>query len=139
MTKSKKQYAKQSQDQQSQGMQSQGMQSQGMKSKGTGDEFGRTIELTFAEHPWPASRGDLIEHAGRQGTFAKSDMARLKQIPHREYHSIADLMDATRKVEVTVGQGPGPVTTADHNRRAMGNASTDVPLRSHAQYDEQTH
>ena len=131
MTKSKKQYASKQQ-------------------QGSGDEFGRTIELAFAEHPWPASRSDLLEHAGRQGNFAKSDLARLKRIPHRDYHSIADLMDATRKADAAaVAQGPGPVTSADHNRRAMSGmgamdsmgseAAMQPPMRSTARYDEPTH
>lgn len=121
MTKSKKQFAKQNQ--------------------ATGDEFGRTVELAFADHPWPASRVDLLEHASRQGVFAKSDLARLKQIPHREYHSVADLMDATRKADTSM-QGAGPVATAEHNRRAMGNSPMEpmeAPMRSAARYDEPTH
>jgi hypothetical protein len=121
MTKSKKQFAAR------------------QKTQGTGDEFNRAIELTFAKHPWPASRGDLLEHASRQNTFAKSDMARLKQIPHREYYSIKDLMEATREADASTAQGPGAVTTADHNRSAMGGVATEVPVRSHPQYDEQAH
>lgn len=118
MTKSKKQYAaKQTQD--------------------TGEEFGRSIELAFGGHPWPASRGELLEHASRHGTFAKSDLARLKQIPHREYHSVADLMDATRAVDASMMQAAGPVATAEHNRRAMGGAAANDSMSSAARYEEQ--
>ena len=119
MTKSKKQFAaKQNQD--------------------TGEEFGRSIELVFGGHPWPASRGELLEHASRHGAFAKSDLARLKQIPHREYHSVADLMDATGAVDASMMQGSGPVASAEHNRRAMGGAaSANDYMSSGARYDEQ--
>lgn len=103
MTKSKKQSA----DQQSPG-------------SGKAEEFGQTMELAFADHPWPASRTEVLEHASRQRTFAKSDFARLKRIPHRDYHSVSDLMQAAREAEMAMAQAPGPVTTADHNRRAMG-------------------
>lgn len=121
MTKSKKQFAAR------------------QTTQAAGDEFGRAIELTFAKHPWPASRGDLLEHASRQNTFAKSDMARLKQIPHREYYSIKDLMEATREAEASTAQGSGAMTTAEHNRSAMGTATTEIPMRSRSHYDEQAH
>jgi hypothetical protein len=118
MTKSKKQFAaKQTQD--------------------PGEEFGRTIELAFGGHPWPASRGELLEHASRHGAFAKSDLVRLKQIPHREYHSVTDLMDAAHAVDASMMQGAGPVATAEHNRRAMGGASVSDTMSSAARYDEQ--
>lgn len=103
-----------------------------------GDEFGRSVEIAFSDHPWPASRTELLEHASRQGTFAKSDLARLKQIPHRDYHSIADLMDATRLADASMSRRPDPVaTTAEHNRRAMGDVSTGAYVSSAAPYDEQ--
>lgn len=105
------------------------------KTQDMSEEFSRTIELAFVDHPWPASRGELLEHASRQGTFAKSDLARLKQIPHREYRSVADLIDATRQADASQMQGTGPVATAEHNRRAMENA----PMHSAAQYDEPIH
>jgi len=120
MTKSKKQFAKQ-------------------QPQGTANEFHRTIELTFSDHPWPASRTELIEHAGRQGMFAKSDLARLKQIPHRDYHNVADLMAATREADASMAQNAGPVATAEHNRRAMGDAPANAPMHSSARYDEQIH
>jgi hypothetical protein len=122
MTKSKKQFAAQ----------------QTQQTQGTSDDFGRSIELAFVNHPWPASRGELLEHAGRHGTFAKSDLARLKQIPHRDYHSVADLMDATRQANSPIAQGAGPVTTPEHNRRAMGDASAKTPMHSASRYDEQS-
>ena len=118
MTKSKKQYA-------------------ANQGQGGGDEFGRSIEFAFSDHPWPASRTELLEHASRHGSFAKSDLARLKQIPHRDYHSVSDLMDATRTIGVSAGQGSGPVATAEHNRRAMGDAPTDAYMSSSANFDEQ--
>jgi hypothetical protein len=105
------------------------------------EEFGRAIELAFSDHPWPASREELLEHASRQGTFAKSDLARLKQIPHRDYQSIADLMDATRQTEPAM-QGAGPVSTPANNRRAMGDMTANSKMQkmhSGAQYDEQIH
>jgi hypothetical protein len=105
----------------------------------TGEEFGRSVELAFDGHPWPASRGELLEHASRHGTFAKSDLARLKQIPHREYHSVVDLIDATRAVDASMMQGAGPVATAEHNRRAMGDASANAPTSLGARYDERSH
>lgn len=120
MTKSKKQFAAQ-------------------QSPGTSEEFGRTVELTFVDHPWPASRTELLEHASRQQTFAKSDLARLKQIPHRDYHSIADLMQAAREAKASTMKSAGPVATAEHNRRAMD----DVPKKDRptaaasSSYDEQ--
>jgi hypothetical protein len=128
MTKSKKQFA-------------------AAKPQGQSEEFGRTIELAFSDHPWPASRADVLEHASRQRTFAKSDFARLKQIPHRDYHSVADLMDATRQTKASAAQGAGPVATAEHNRRAMGEMGAmstmedtrmDAAVRSD-QYEERTH
>lgn len=133
MTKSKKQFA----DQQS-------------PSPGKAEEFGRTMELAFADHPWPASRTEVLEHASRQRSFAKSDFARLKRIPHRDYHSVSDLMQAAREAEMAMAQAPGPVTTADHNRRAMGQAgkagqmsqpghSPAERVSSAAPYDEQIH
>ncbi|MEY9912094.1 hypothetical protein ABIA35_008353 [Catenulispora sp. MAP12-49] len=136
MTKSKKQFAGAKQQQQ-----------------GPNEEFGRTIELAFVDHPWPASRADVLEHASRQRTFAKSDFARLKQIPHRDYHSVADLMDATRQTKASVAQGSGPVATAEHNRRAMGETRVDAsmhepsmhepsmsePSMRSEQYDQRTH
>ena len=120
MTKSKKQFA-------------------AKQAQGAGDEeFGRTIELAFVDHPWPASRVELLEHAGRHGTFAKADLARLKQIPHRDYHSVADLVNATRAAGMPIAQVPGHVTTAEHNRRAMGDVSADTHMSSTARYEEQT-
>jgi len=119
MTKSKKQYAAQ-------------------QSPGTTEEFGRTVELTFVDHPWPASRTELLEHASRQRAFAKSDLARLKRIPHRDYHSVADLMQATREADASAMQsaGAGPVATAEHNRRAMADVPTEA-RRSAPSFDEQ--
>ncbi|MEY9933788.1 hypothetical protein ABH926_008450 [Catenulispora sp. GP43] len=121
MTKSKKQYA-------------------AAQPQAPSEEFGRSIELAFSDHPWPASRADVLEHASRQRTFAKSDFARLKRIPHRDYHSVADLMDATRQAEMSMSaaQGPGPVATAEHNRRAMGETRVDTGMHSD-QFDERTH
>ena len=124
MTKSKKQYAAQ-------------------QAQSSPEEFGRTIELAFGDHPWPASRTELLEHASRQQMFAKSDIARLKRIPHRDYHSISDLMQATREADMPTKQGTpsmqgvGPVATAENNRRAMGRASSDAHVSSAAPYDEQ--
>ena len=118
MTKSKKQFA-------------------ASKAQGAGDEFDRTVQLAFSDHPWPASRGELLEHASRQGMFAKSDLARLKQIPHRDYHNFADLMNATREAAPS-GQHVGQVATAEHNRQAMGEAPANAYMPS-AQYDEQIH
>lgn len=104
----------------------------------TGEEFGRTVELAFDGHPWSASRGELLEHASRHGAFAKSALARLKQIPHREYHSVADLMEATGAADASMMQGAGPVASAEHNRRAMGGAtSANDYMSSGARYDEQ--
>lgn len=120
MTKSKKQYAaRQTQD--------------------TSAEFHRTVELAFSDHPWPASRAELLEHASRQGTFAKSDFARLKRIPHRDYHNVADLMSATRETDMAMAQEGGAVATADQNRRAMGEAPAKAQMPSEARYDEQIH
>lgn len=118
MTKSKKQYAAQ-------------------QSPGSGEEFGRTVELTFVDHPWPASRTELLEHASRQRAFAKSDFARLKRIPHRDYHSVADLMQATREADMSAMQGAGPVATAEHNRRAMDDTPMEARPTAAASYDEQ--
>lgn len=120
MTKSKKQFAAE-------------------KSSGSTEEFGRTIELAFADHPWPASRTELLEHASRQRTFAKSDIARLKRIPHRDYHNVADLMQAAREADMAGAQSAGPMATAEHNRRAMGQTSPDARVSSAAPYDEQMH
>jgi len=101
------------------------------------DDFHRQVEVAFGDHPWPASRGELLEHASRQHMFAKHDIARLKQIPHRDYHSAQDLMDATRQT-TAVAQGAGPVASAEQNRRAMGEtASANGPLPSATRYDEQ--
>lgn len=119
MSKSKKQFASKQQPQ------------------GEGDEFGRALELAFVDHPWPASRGQVLEHASRQGVFARPDLARLKQIPHREYQSVADLMDATRQAGA-MAQSPGPVATAEHNRRAMGDVTADAPMHSGSQFDKRT-
>ena len=103
------------------------------------EEFGRTVELAFVDHPWPASRGELLEHASRQGTFAKPELARLKQIPHRDYHSIADLVEATRQADsMAMAQAPGPVATAEHNRRAMGEMPENAPMHAASQFDERT-
>lgn len=119
MTKSKKQYAAQ-------------------QSPGTTEEFGRTVELTFVDHPWPASRTELLEHASRQRAFAKSDLARLKRIPHRDYHSIADLMQATREADASAMQSAGPMATAEHNRHAMGDVPMGArPSAATPSYDEQ--
>jgi hypothetical protein len=119
MTKSKTKPKKQFADQQPQG---------------ASDNFSRALEMAFADHPWPADRAQLLEHAGRQGTFAKSDLARLKRIPHREYTSVADLMDATRHAEASMGQSAGPVASAEHNRRAMGDASPDRQAHSESRF-----
>lgn len=116
MTKSKKQFSEQ-------------------QTPGMSDEFVRTVELAFGDHPWPASRDELLEHADRQGTFARSDLARLKRIPHREYHSMADLMEAARKADATMAQSPGPVTTAEHNRRAMGDTPVKVKAKAKPKAD----
>jgi hypothetical protein len=120
MTKSKKQYAAQ-QDQ------------------GPANEFHRTVELAFSDHPWPASRAELLEHASRQGMFAKTDLARLKQIPHRDYHNVADLMTATRAADPSMMQDAGPVASAEHNRRAMGDAPANAAMHPTARHDEQIH
>jgi hypothetical protein len=120
MTKSKKQSSKQ-------------------QPQGATNEFHRTVELTFSDHPWPASRTELLEHASRQGMFAKSDLARLKQIPHRDYHNVADLMAATREADASMTQHTGPVASAEHNRRAMGDAPANTPMHSSARYDKQIH
>jgi len=118
MTKSKKQYAAQ-------------------QSPGMTEEFGRTVELTFVDHPWPASRTELLEHASRQRAFAKSDLARLKRIPHRDYHSVADLMQATREADASAMQNASPMATAEHNRRAMDHAPAEARSASAPSYDEQ--
>jgi len=102
------------------------------------EEFHRTVELAFGDHTWPSSRAELLEYASRQGTFAKSDLARLKRIPQREYHSVRDLMDASREADMAMAQ-PGPVATAEHNRRAMGEPSEKVRTHSADRYDEPIH
>ena len=107
--------------------------------QGPSQEFARTVELAFFDHPWPASRADVLEHASRERTFAKSDIARLKQIPQREYHSIEDLMEAVRQTSASPAQGPGPVATAERNRRAMGEVSSnpmDAPMRPAKHHQE---
>lgn len=114
MSKSKKQFA-------------------GKQNQMPSEEFGRTVELAFVDHPWPASRGELLEHASRQGTFAKSDLARLKQIPHRDYHSVADLIDATRQTQPAM-QGAGQMTP-EHNRRAMGDMTPESAMQAGARRD----
>lgn len=108
------------------------------KTQGTTEEFNRTVQLAFGEHTWPANRAELLEHASRQGMFAKSDLARLKRIPNREYHSVSDLMDATREADMAMAQ-PGPVATAEHNRRAMGETQPKVRTHSADRFDEPIH
>lgn len=110
----------------------------GQQNQAPSEEFGRTVELAFVDHPWPASRGELLEHASRHGTFAKSDLARLKQIPHRDYHSVADLMDATRQTQPAM-QGAGPVASSEHNRRAMGDMTPESAMQPGARRDEPIH
>lgn len=120
MTKSKKQYA-------------------AKQDPGTTEEFQRTVELAFSDHTWPASRTELLEHASRQPEFAKSDLARLKRIPHRDYQNVADLMAATREMDAQMAQNPGPVQTAESNKRAMGKTPEREPMHSSARHDEQIH
>jgi Protein of unknown function (DUF2795) len=108
------------------------------QTQGTTEEFHRTVQLAFGDIPWPASRAELLEHASRQGMFAKSDLARLKRIPSRDYHSVSDMMDAMREADMAMAQ-PGPVATAEHNRRAMGEAPTKVRTHSADRFDEPIH
>jgi Protein of unknown function (DUF2795) len=134
MTKSKKKSSGKQNE-----MQGQNQNQMQMQNSGTAQEFGRTVELTFGDHPWPASRTELLEHASRQRAFAKSDLARLKRIPHRDYHSVSDLMQATREVEMATPQGPGQVRSAEQNRRAMGRDSADAHVSSAAHFEEPIH
>jgi hypothetical protein len=108
------------------------------KTQNPTEEFNRSVELAFGDHAWPANRAELLEHASRQGTFAKSDLARLKRIPQRDYHSIKDLMSATREADMAMAQ-PGPVASAEQNRRAMGEAPEPVRTHSADRYDEPIH